>query len=331
MNIGFVRISPRWIYHLERNPALSQEYKMYIGQNAVPDEVAASIHVGWDFIVHTVDKLYADKARDELKFWFEHHQLTHVVTCQKLIWYSNIVESLCQELKIPLIWCELFFDDRIIVDRIGLQYCKQNELRYESAGEPTEPLLPTATRGRQPEDVPAAQLYKRYNTSRDSDVVIVLGQTPFDMSLREYPDVCYEQWFDRLFTSNPNTKFIFKHHPSCETLSVRKYPNVHESLVNIDSLFNAFDRFAAFSSTTIFEGLIKGKKFVTGGYHFCSGNGLVLESPDVTNITEKLKAFNINAEARRRRLWFICNKYTIPLSSPKLVERIVKPSEEFFK
>ena len=331
MNIGFVRISPRWIYHLERNPALSQEYKMYIGQNAVPDEVAASIHGGWDFIVHTVDKLYADKARDELKFWFEHHQLTHVVTCQKLIWYSNIIESLCQELKIPLIWCELFFDGRIIVDRIGLQYCKQNELRYESAGEPTEPLLPTATRWRQPEDVPAAQLYKLYNTSRDSDVVIVLGQTPFDMSLREYPDVCYEQWFDRLFTSNPNTKFIFKHHPSCETLSVRKYPNVHESLVNIDSLFNAFDRFAAFSSTTIFEGLIKGKKFVTGGYHFCSGNGLVLESPDVTNITEKLKAFNINAEARRRRLWFICNKYTIPLSSPKLVERIVKPSEEFFK
>jgi len=335
MNIAFVRIAVGWIYHLERNPALSQDYKMYIGQNPVPDEVSGAIHGRWDFVIHNVNKLYADKAKDELRFWLNHHHITHVVTCQKLIWYSNIVEALCKELRLPLIWCELFFDNRIIVDKSGLQYCKQNDLHYESLGTPTEPLIPSATRGRQPEDVTPEQLYKWYLTSRDDDVVIVLGQTPFDMSLREYPLVCYEQWFDQLFTSNPKTKFLFKHHPSCETISVRKYPNVHEIKTNINSLFNAFDRFAAFSSTTIMEGMIRRKKFVTGGYHFCSGKGLTIE-PGITgtylsDITGQLNAHVIPEEALQRRLWFICNKYTIPLASPKLVDRIKLSSEEFFK
>jgi hypothetical protein len=336
MNIAFIRIDPRWIYHLERNPALSQEYKMYIGQVTVPDEISSSVNKGWDFIFHKADKIDAAKARAELKFWFEHHHITHVVTCQRLLWYSEMVESLCQELNLPLTWCELFFDNRIIMDRSGLQYCEKNDLHFESVGTLEDPLFPSATRWTQPELAAPTLLYKACRVeSSDDDVVIVLGQTPYDMSLREYPQVCYEQWMDDLFNSNPKTKFMFKHHPSCETLAAKRYPNVFDIHANLVSLFNAFDRFASYSSTTIFEGLIRRKKFVTGGYHFCSGKGLTIE-PGITGtylsgITEQLKAHVIPEEALQRRLWFICNRYTVPLSSPRLVDRITLSSEEFFK
>lgn len=334
MNVALIRLDAEWAYHLGRNPALSQDYKLFIGQVIVPPEIARELTRGWDFIFHKVNKLYADKAKEELLFWLKHHNISHVLACQRLIWYSNIIEELCSELQLPLTWCELFFDNRIIVDKAGLQYCAKNDIHFESVGVPSDPELPTATRLRQPEGLAKEVIYKQYDVGDPDDVVVVLGQTPFDMSLLEYPMDCYEQWLDKLFKSNPKTKFLFKHHPICETISARKYPNVHEISENLYSLYTAFNNFAAFSSTTIFEGLIRRKKFVTGGYHLCSGKGLTIE-PGITGtylsgITKQLKEHVIPEEALQRRIWFLCNRYSIPLASPVLADRIVMTSEEFF-
>lgn len=252
------------------------------------------------------------------------HEVELVVTVQKLLWYSDVLEDVAARRRVPLVWTEAYFDDRIIVDRVGLQYCRENELRHETGFGAVDPVLPRRTREPQPltGHLPAGP-----------DDVFVFGQVPYDMALVQRPGLGYEDWLDALFRSRPGSRFWFKHHPVAPTPNLERYSNVRVVDVPIATAFDSCRRFAAFSSTTIYEGMCRGKWFVTGGYHFCSGHGLTVEAPDPGDGSwwDRLATHAPDPERVRQRLAFVCNAYTLPLESPALIERFEVPSDVFFQ
>ena len=52
---------------------------------------------------------------------------------------------------------------------------------------------------------------------------------------------------------------------------------------------------------------------------------------EAKNLVERLKAYTVSADAWNRRLFFICNRYTVPLNSLHLWERMNKPSKQYFE
>lgn len=327
--IAVVRPKPEWLALLSQNPALKDSPKMVIGQQ--PVEVYKKFCSGkWTPVMQPAKESNKARIQQELHNLFRGTKVSHVLMTQKLLWYSTVVETVCTSLRIPLTWCEAFFDDRIIMDRTGLQYCKDNDLKFESIGPVELPLLPKSTREPQPGTTSVDELQSKVPEPRDA--VVVLGQTPYDMSLKERPGIGYPEWMDAMFRGNPDTRFLFKHHPLAKTPGIEKHSNVTVVNASLDSLFAAFELFASFSSTTIFEGMIRGRSFATGGYHFCSGLTLPVHAAgDAHDLVGKLRKHTFSAEAWARRLFFICNRYTIPLNSPHLWERLTQSSKAFFE
>ena len=106
-----------------------------------------------------------------------------------------------------------------------------------------------------------------------------------------------------------------------------KYKNVIVCDENIQSLFDAFDCFASFSSTVIYEGLLQGKKFATGGYHFCNNPKLVylLARPEwCGNLLLKLKSFVIDKEILTKYLSFVSTKYAVSIKTNQFAEKLLK-------
>jgi hypothetical protein len=331
--LAIVRLPAAWMPFFADNPALRGIPKLCTGQESNELYERYCSGSGWSFYRHSVGNPSAtEKARRELTSLFEGYGVTHVLVAQKLLWYSSLVEEVCQELGIPLVWCENFFDGRLVLDRVGLQYCKDNEIRFESAVKPS-PLIPLSgvTRQKQPNALSSEAVLAKLSIPVPGEPIVVLGQVPNDMALVEYPGLSYLEWLDALFRNNLNTYFLFKHHPLMKTPGIERYSNVQVIDENIASLWDTFNLFAAFSSTAIYEGMARGKKFATGGYHFCSGLTLQIETAEAAkNLAEQLHAYRIPQEAWERRQMFLCNHYAIHMSSPRLWERITTSSERFF-
>lgn len=332
--LAIVRPGKLWPKLLEENEALKNIPKLVIQQEPVVHQEALFRTGRWKFVSPTIDKAYQNQSKAALFELLRDHKVTRVLVTQKLLWYSSVVEEVCQLLDIPIVWTEAFFDGRIILDKVGLQYCKLNEITYEACGAVESPVVPRNTREAQPPGMSPREIYKTYNVTGPFGAVVVFGQTPYDMSLIQYPWVGYEQWLDHLFECNRGTRFLFKHHPLCRTPGIERHPNAFSVNIDIQSLWNAFELFASFSSTTILEGCIRRKRFATGGYHFCSGNGLTIEAHSldgIRDLTKRLSAFSLPAPELQRRVWFVCNRYTISMKSPQFLERLERPSEEFFR
>jgi hypothetical protein len=331
--IALVRMASPWMSYIDKNPALTALPKLVVGQIRDMDKPHLAVCTGKNWVVcnHQVIGEQRNRVYRELVEMFTVHEIRYVVATQKLLWYSDVLEQVCRDLKIELTWCEIFFDDRIIMDRTGLQYCKDNDIHYESTIKPAEPILPKKTRLKQPSSMPAAELLTKLKVVKSDETVVVLGQVPHDMALRQFPGLSYPEWLHAIFTHNHGTTFLFKHHPQAPTAGIEKYSNVRVINEGLDSLWGAFSLFASFSSTTIFEGMIRGKKFATGGYHFCSGlTPTVHSTAEAKGLVEKLRAHETPQEAWTRRLTFICNHYTIPLTSPNLWKRMTTTSEQYF-
>lgn len=251
----------------------------------------------------------------------------------RLFWYSEIVAELCRELNVSYIWAEGFFGTRICLDKIGAQFTADNDIkRYVDQAPADEPILPESTRYAQPDSINGETLRKRYGF--DGSEVCILGQVEHDNSMKEYPGLGYYDWLEALISANPLTRFAFKHHPLWPTKDIFKFSNVTIINESLDSIFQAFDMFAAFSSTTVLEGIVQRKKFITGGYHFMSGSGLVLEAPsegELAQVTDRMSGLQLSEERRRRWLSFICNRYALDLNSEQLVKRLTMSSEDFFR
>jgi hypothetical protein len=331
--LAIVRVPVAWAPLFAENPTLKGIPQLWTGQE---DEKLYKQHCSgpdWHHYRHSVMPSAPAKARRELVSLFMGYHVDYALVCQKLLWYSNLVEEVCQELGIPLVWCENFFDNRLILDRVGLQYCRDNEMYFESVVKP-EPLMELSgrTRQKQPDTLTVDELMIKLQIPVPTEPVVVLGQVPHDMALVEYPGLPYYEWLDALFRNNLETYFLFKHHPLAKTeIALQNYANVQVIDENIATLWDAFSLFVSFSSTTIYEGMVRGKKFATGGYHLCSG--LTLEIPtaeSMKHLGEQLEAFQFRQEAWIRRRTFLCNHYAIHISDPRLWKRITTTSEQFF-
>ena len=157
------------------------------------------------------------------------------------------------------------------------------------------------------------------------------------MSLKysKNPDIkTFEDYIRALSLNNPDTNFLLKIHPNYKTEwanrieemdFIKAYPNITVIDESLSTLFSAFELFTAFSSTTIFEGIMEKRKFATVGYHFCDNDGLVLQlksMEDFKDLLNRLKSFRINEALRKKYIHFICNHYTIPLDSDRVVKKI---------
>jgi hypothetical protein len=327
-----VRCPPRWVSQLAVNP-----YRQKLWPGLV------SLHQV-DRHLFPCDAAYQDTPSESerepvvklLNEIIERHNVTHALVTQKLLWYSDVVEQVYRARGVDLTWCEMFFDYRAIFDRSGLHYCRRNDLE-DYGGLPMEwgnPRFPRSDRQAQPAEMDRENLSQKLNASGGE--IVVFGQVPHDMALREFPGLTYAEWLHQLFTRNPQTTFLFKHHPLAPTEGVEQHPNVRVVNENLRSLLLAFSYFAAFSSTTIFEGAILGKRFLTGGYHLLRGHSLqASRAEDLENARAKLAGQDDIQQneclPRRRRLAFICNAYALRLDGLALVERLTRSSTDFFQ
>lgn len=271
-----------------------------------------------------------------------------VVIAQKLHPTSTFLEKVCQENSIKYVWTEAFFDNKLIFDKTGLQYCPDNEIvRYVKKIKMRGKInLPKSTRTPQTDVIGKKELFLKYGLSPEKKYIVMFGQTIFDMSLKHslIPGVDnFQKYAGLIINNNPDVTFLYKNHPHYKGVFARRkradvgfmndYPNVIEVDENIQTLFNAFSYFTAFSSTTIFEGLIRNKKFATMGYHFCNNDKLVYQMKDTSatlNLYEKLKKFKISQQIKKRYLYFICNYYAISLGSKQLLDKLKLTPEEYY-
>jgi len=266
-----------------------------------------------------------------------------VVIAQKLCPASEDAAALCRRHSIRYLWAEAFFDNRMVFDYSGLQYCPENEINQFVGKTPYgEIRLPENTREAQPKTISDGDLFHKYGLRKDDKHIVIFGQTVFDMSLQHSinPKIKdFRDYIDLIASSNPDVTFIYKDHPLYktafkdrqDTAFVRGYKNLVVVDESIDTLFNVFECFTSFSSTTIFEGVIRKKKFATCGLHFCDNDKLVLRlSGDVDNLYLRIKSFNIDENIALQCAGFICNQYAIDLSSRQLFHKFTMRPEEYY-
>lgn len=246
-----------------------------------------------------------------------------------------------------VIYCEAFLGREGLFDRVGYHFTPDNEIRKFVDATPVLPVreIPNWTKIAQPADITRAQLFAKYRIEGFKQIVI-MGQEAGDKSLiysHHKSLKNYEEFLHKVVTRNLDTTFIYKPHPVYSTTKqdqagqmafMGDYKNVIMVNESLGTLFGAFDRFVAFSSTTIFEGLARGKKFATAGCHLCDDERLTLRidtDEKFQGLFERLGEFAIDEQVRARYMSFILNYYAIPLDDPRVLSRITRTSEQYFK
>lgn len=319
MAAGFVK-------DVAAHPLVSEQYRVIATGQALAEDYDGCYPELKAYIPDRPSEVYPHRVEELYEALIKGWDVKIVIIAQKLLWYAEVVASVCKRLGVEVFYAEVFAN-RVILDRVGAQYTRDCDLRrYVNRVKVLPYTVTEKTRFAQPDLVSPDQLHKKYSVDRGT--VCVFGQVPHDNSLVEHRGVGYHHWLDLLFTKNPTVKFAFKHHPLAKTEAAEFYKNVTIIDENIQSCFDAFDRFASFSSTTIVEGVTQGKKFITGGYHFLSESGLVVESVDP--VVSELSNHQIDEVVRDRWLSFIYNRYTLSSQQPQLFHRLTMTSDDFF-
>ena len=289
------------------------------------------------------------QAYDFCKDILKENKINYIINAQPLHPYHNILEQVAKELKIETINYETFFDDKLILDKIGCQYTKYNEINlYVDKVNDLSDIkidLPKNSRDKQPNNLPTPRaFFRKYRIDNSKPYIVIFGQLLWDMSLKQSINSQIKNpvdFYEYIFKNNPSTNFLFKCHPKYTTQLKKRdlaflenYKNVTIVDESLKTLFDACNLFISFSSSCILEGLIKNKKFATIGYHFCNHPELVYQLDTLgkfENIYESLNNFNFNKTLLNKYLYFICNKYTLSMNSKNLANRILLSSEDYFK
>ena len=246
-----------------------------------------------------------------------------VIITQKLFLWSNVAEKICKELGIRVVFTEFFFDDKLIFDDIGLQYTKDNQ----ATGVCNLPIdWPKKDREPQPADKSAADIITRFNLA-NKKVVIIYGQVPWDMSLIESPEgMTYDGYIDGLCLNNPDTVFLFKPHPKENYGNSNsrkfKYPNLIRINESLRTLFQ-FPAHTAYSSTVIFEGVTKGLRFASAGYHLLQDHTHKITRDGFKDIYNKIMAYKLDQELVNKNSSYLTNIYAMSMSDPQLADRLI--------
>lgn len=301
-----------------------------------------------DICLPQVDNKKAIELHNYCKKILQSNHIEFVINSQPLHPYHTAMKNACKELNIPVINTETAFDDKWLFDWKGCQYTNGNEI-YDYVNKislTSDKAIdyPKTSRQDQPSTISKEKFFEKYKLDPNGEYIVFLGQLAWDMSIKQSVNSntkTYKDYINLILKSNPKTTFIFKHHPLYNRSSrkneiefVKDYPNVVLVDESLETLFNIFDYFTSFSSTTIIEGLLRNKKFATMGFHYCNNDDLVLQlriDDRATDLYKRLKEFKINQETKMRYLRFIFNYYTVDLSSKKLAYRLLLPSQEYFK
>jgi hypothetical protein len=271
-----------------------------------------------------------------------------VINSQPLHPLNTIMAKSCKDLGIKCINTEMFCDSKLIFDWKGNQYTKGNEIydyvdKIPKWNENIVIDYPQSTRQPQPSFINKEQFFSKYKLNPRGKYIVLLGQLIWDMSVIQSTNPEIKKYIDYIhlvIRNNPETTFIVKPHPlylknnRVDFDFCKRYKNVIMVNESLDTLFSIFDNFTSFSSTTIFEGLLKRKKFATMGFHFCNNDDLVYQlrvNGKEKDLFDKLNKLKINENTLRQYIYFVCNYYTIRMESDKLLSRLIMPSEEYFK
>ncbi len=247
-----------------------------------------------------------------------------VIIAQKLFLYSNIAEKICRELGIRVVFTEFFFDDKLIFDDIGLQYTKHNQ----SIGKSNLPIdWPKSDREGQPKDISYTDIIARYNLSMGQKIVVIYGQVLWDMSLVESPEgMSYDEYMDGLCRNNEDTLFLFKPHPKeaygKPNSAKYSYPNLIRVNESLRTLFQ-LPAHTAYSSTVIFEGVVRGLRFASVGYHLMQDYTYKIRRGGFANIYEKIMTYRVDPESTVRSASYLTNIYAISMSDSNLADRLI--------
>ncbi len=270
------------------------------------------------------------------------YKITHALIAQALHPCAEATAEACRNLGVKFLWAEAFFDNKLILDYTGLQYLEENDIsKWGRLHQGTNIELPQSTRQPQPNDLTLHQFKRKYKIAKkDLDrCVVIIGQVVWDMALKKSKiaekGIDYEQFLRNLVENNKDLIFLFKPHPQCpieRTPYMKFYDNVIIINESLETMFRCFDYYVAYSSTVIFEGMARGKKFLTAGYHLMSGLTPQIENIwDFCNILDRIKSFNFNQEAITKRISFITTQYAIDMSKERFLEKITLKPEQFYK
>lgn len=332
------RLGPEWTGRILANPLIRERYDIVALDRRDEQEY---VHLDLADIVRLEN---VRDARNAITV----NDVDLAIVSQKLFPLSDEVWTACEEYNVPIIWAEQFFDNKLVLDRVGLQYEPDNEIvQFVDKIEIDEKAdWPKTTRQPQAKDLQPTQLLRKYHLAKDGKYIVVFGQTAFDMSLRhailrKVPG--QRQFIERLAQENSDVTFLLKEHPQYRGVHayrrdedmawVDRIPNVVQVDESLTSLFTAFDRFASFSSTTILEGVMRGRPFATAGFHYLNNPTLVMQLRTTelySGIYDRLETFKPDPETLERYLKFICNRYAIDVGSERLIHRLESTSEEYF-
>jgi len=263
------------------------------------------------------------------------HGITHAILLTPLHDWSEALRVGLADHGVQIVWAEVFPGLKLLLDRAGAQYTHDNDIYRHAAAFPVVSAdTMIGTRFAQPKmRMPKAVRFAA-DVEDGEEPVVVFGQVDSDNALKDTKDVLpYAEWLDALFTRNPETTFLFKHHPAKRTPGIEKYPNVSTVDENLYSLFLTFQKFAAYNSTVILEGTIQGKVFATGSFHFTDHPAIHLQirrAEDAENLEQKLGAFQRDPGETARRLGFITRAYALKPNDPYVGDRLTLPSGEYF-
>lgn len=318
-----VRCPPAFANALAANPHLSGNRFVALGQQSI-DSVN---HRAFEAVIEDRPH-YDEPARTAALVTqiIQGFRVREIVIAQPSFWYSTVVAAVAQRFDVPVIWLEQAFNGRAYLDRIGAVYTPENEIgTYVPQHEP-RPIPPLRTRLDQPPSRSAYEVRAQYGPG-----IVVFGQVPYDMAVLQYPGLSYDDWLHELFTQNPDTPFLFKHHPLASTVFRQWYPNVRMLDESVETLLAAYEYFASFSSSTIAECVAAGRKVVTGGYHALRHSGCTLDDA-IDRLAWRLKwDFVPDPEAIEHWLSFLYHEYSVDLNSQQAAQRLLWRSPQYFR
>jgi len=342
-NLLLVRFTPELAEQISDNKYLQEEYNLIALDQA-------DIKGYKDFKDRFTSIYQISGGEKQVKDIIQQDNIDIAIIQQKLFHLSDMVAEVCRKMHIPVVWTERFFDGKMVFDRTGLHYTPENEIYSFVDTIKAEPFgyieYPISTRQPQEEVISKKDVFDKYGLNKEDKHIVIMGQTTFDMSLKHSINGRVKTWNDyikMLLEANEDVVFLIKHHPQYytsheyrrkEDIGWLDDTRVIEVRENIQTLFRAFKYFTSFSSTTVFEGILKGKIFATCGHHYCNDKGLVIQlrtTEVATNLYERISSFKINTEKVHRYSMFVCNYYALDLKGEHLVQKLNLPADEFYK
>lgn len=323
-----VRLGPQAAASIARNPSIAERFRVVtIDQQPIDAYERAGHDV---FAAALEDRPYPDRP-ERTRWLLERHVAAFrpavAIVSQPLLWYSEVAADVLRGAGARVFFSEQTLGERLFIDERGAPYCPENEIpRWWRAREWEPCEIPGGTKLGQPQPRTAEGIWQRYGIEKGARPLVLFLQVPGDMAVERAPWDYYLPWVRALILRNPQLTILAKHHPSART-PLPAAPNLIEVDESVASLFEAFTRFASYSSTVILEGVIGNRVFITGGFH----PSAVLLPPARAGDADP---YGLDGwpcpHDREQLLRFLFGRYALAPDDPRLGRRLTVSAAEWY-